>query len=87
MNRGGKKFGQKFGHKKEAPQSKEDLDREMESYWIKAGNKELGKGNLQDIYSSPALVTKRLDNELDSYFAAAAPEKQEAAPADDAAVS
>ena len=39
----------------------------METYWLKTGNKELGKhiNNTFHIIS----VTKRLDNELANYFA------------------
>ena len=39
----GGKPSQPQGHKKEGPASKEDLDREMENYWVKSGNTELGK--------------------------------------------
>lgn len=42
------------GGKKDKSQTKEDLDKEMESYWLKGGNREL--------------VTKRLDDDLDDYF-------------------
>ena len=73
-----KKGGKPQNKKKEGPASKEDLDREMENYWIKSGNTELGKS----LVFSNSIVTKRLDNELDSYFAAA--EKKEEAPAGEA---
>jgi hypothetical protein len=41
FKKGGKP--QPHGQKKEGPASKEDLDREMENYWVKSGNTELGK--------------------------------------------
>lgn len=43
------------GPKKDKSMTKEDLDKDIESYWLKGGNKEL--------------VTERLDKELDNYFA------------------
>jgi len=44
----------KGGDKKDKSMSKEDLDKELEGYWLKGGNKEL--------------LTSRLDKELDDYF-------------------
>lgn len=38
-----KKSGDKKKHEKKPDQSKEELDREMENYWLKAGHKEIGK--------------------------------------------
>ena len=39
----------------------------METYWLKSGNKEMSKYILT-FWISP-IVNKRLDNELESYFA------------------
>lgn len=57
MRKGGKKpvvAKNERGPKKDKTMTKEDLDKDIESYWIKGGNKEL--------------VTARLDKELDDYF-------------------
>lgn len=64
MGKGGKKpfdknnkpDHKKGGDKKDKSMSKEDLDKELEGYWLKGGNKEL--------------LTSRLDKELDDYFTA-----------------
>jgi hypothetical protein len=56
----------------------------MENYWIKSGNTELGKQN-KAFLNFLFIVTKRLDNELDSYFATA--DKTEKAPEADAAAA
>ena len=39
----------------------------METYWLKSGNKEMSKYILTFLISP--IVNKRLDNELESYFA------------------
>ena len=39
----GGRFGNKKGKAKDAKKSTEDLDKDLEGYWVKGGHSELGK--------------------------------------------
>ena len=65
--RGGKRF-RKGGKREERPKTADALDREMENYWVKAGNKDQGKLQLLMLTRLFILANDRLDDDLANYF-------------------
>ena len=65
--RGGKRF-RKGGRKEERPKTADALDREMENYWVKAGNPDQGKLKIKLLTRLFILANERLDDDLANYF-------------------
>ena len=45
----GKRFRDRKGGRKPEPKTAESLDKDLENYWVKAGNKDIGKSIIQVI--------------------------------------
>ena len=68
---GRRRFRDRKGGKpkpKDPKERAELLDRDLENYWVKAGNKDLGKLIISHSDSNCTIANERLNEDLDNYF-------------------